>query len=84
MSTCLETAVSKAGVRFKRAPETPLLSTVSRLLAHRWFVLKQGKIFWFKSDLVRPVRRAAVGSFGGRTVAVAGRGLCERAGARDF
>lgn len=22
----------------------------------RWFVLKQGKIFWFKSDIVSPVR----------------------------
>ena len=22
----------------------------------RWFVLKQGKIFWFKSDIVTPVR----------------------------
>ena len=23
-------------------------------IAHRWFVLKQGKIFWFKSDIVNP------------------------------
>ena len=22
----------------------------------RWFVLKQGKIFWFKSDIITPVR----------------------------
>lgn len=22
---------------------------------HRWFVLKGGKIFWFKSDIVTPV-----------------------------
>lgn len=26
----------------------------------RWFVLKQGKIFWFKSDVVTPVMIAAV------------------------
>lgn len=26
--------------------------------AHRWFVLKGGKIFWFKSDIVTPVRVA--------------------------
>jgi len=25
----------------------------------RWFVLKQGKIFWFKSDIVTPVRSQA-------------------------
>lgn len=25
----------------------------------RWFVLKQGKIFWFKSDIVTPVRAQA-------------------------
>ena len=25
----------------------------------RWFVLKQGKIFWFKSDIVDPVSTAS-------------------------
>jgi len=25
----------------------------------RWFVLKQGKIFWFKSDIITPVRAHA-------------------------
>ena len=25
----------------------------------RWFILKQGKIFWFKSDVVTPVRFCA-------------------------
>lgn len=31
----------------------------------RWFVLKQGKIFWFKSDIVTPVRAAGGGSGAG-------------------
>jgi hypothetical protein len=30
-----------------------------RRLPCRWFVLKQGKIFWFKSDVVTPVSAAA-------------------------
>ena len=38
----------------------PVLLRVSKLTralaAHRWFVLKQGKIFWFKSDIITPVR----------------------------
>lgn len=29
---------------------------VSSTCARRWFVLKGGKIFWFKSDIVTPVR----------------------------
>jgi hypothetical protein len=32
------------------------------LTACRWFVLKQGKIYWFKSDVVTPVSGTAVGS----------------------
>lgn len=33
------------------------VSELTRALgAHRWFVLKQGKIFWFKSDIITPVR----------------------------
>jgi hypothetical protein len=32
-----------------------LTFTVGHPLSFRWFVLKQGKIYWFKSDVVTPV-----------------------------
>jgi hypothetical protein len=32
-----------------------LTCTVGQPLSCRWFVLKQGKIYWFKSDVVTPV-----------------------------
>ncbi len=31
----------------------------------RWFVLKQGKIFWFKSDIITPVRQLCYPMRGG-------------------
>ncbi|KAK2080781.1 hypothetical protein QBZ16_000635 [Prototheca wickerhamii] len=46
------------GVQFWDRPErTGWLMKQGEVLKRwrrRWFVLKQGKIFWFKSDLVRP------------------------------
>ena len=44
-------------VQLQAAENTPQgSSTLPRHAARcRWFILKQGKIFWFKSDVVTPV-----------------------------
>jgi hypothetical protein len=37
-----------------RDPSRECTVTIVARSTHRWFVMKQGKIFWFKSDVVTP------------------------------
>ena len=42
------------------APECRLAGEYIKTWRRRWFVLKQGKIFWFKSDIITPVRASEI------------------------
>ncbi len=49
--------ISSTGIWQRHAKGNSTVLSPAGCLACRWFVLKDGKIFWFKTDIVNPVRR---------------------------